>query len=95
MYRHGDVLITKVSDIPKGAKKKVDNVIVYGESTGHAHRLIGGEIFTKGNAMFLKVTKKGKLVHEEHKTIELPKGLYAVIRQREYLTKDMTKIVVD
>lgn len=95
MYRHGDVLITKIDSIPKGTTKKKDNVLVYGESTGHAHRLIGGEIFTKGEAMFLNVKKGAKLVHEEHKTIELPKGKYSVIRQREYLTKDMTKVVVD
>ena len=95
MWRQGDVLITTIQKIPKGTKKVLNGVILYGESSGHAHRLVGGDVLTKGDAMFLKVTKKGTIVHDEHKSITLKKGLYGVTRQREYLTKDMTKVVVD
>ncbi len=41
------------------------------------------------------LTKAGRVVHEEHNTIDLPVGKYAVIRQREYVSSDMTKIVRD
>lgn len=95
MYRNGDIVLTKIEKLPQGTKKVVSGIIVYGESSGHAHRLVGGDVLKKGDLMFLRVGKSAKIVHEEHKTISLGKGLYGVIRQREYLTKDMEKIVVD
>jgi len=94
-FRQGDVFITTIEKIPQGVKKVLNNVILYGESSGHAHRLVGGDVLTKGDAMFLRVTKKGTIVHDEHKPISLKKGLYGVTRQREYLSKDMTKVVID
>ncbi len=95
MYRHGDIFITKIEKLPRGVKKVVSGIIIYGESSGHAHRLVGGDVLQKGDALFLRVAKSAKIIHEEHKPITLEKGLYGAIRQREYLSKDMTKIVVD
>ena len=94
-YRQGDIYIQEIHDIPVGVKKASDGIILRGESSGHAHRIIGGELLKKGEAMFLNVLKKAQIVHEEHKTIDLPHGKYGVVRQREYLSKDMTKVVVD
>lgn len=95
IYRQGDVLIKQVTDIPAGLKTSKDNVLVYGESTGHAHRLQGGSVKTKGDEMYIIADDGAKIVHEEHDTIELMKGRYAVIRQREYLSADMTRLVID
>lgn len=95
IFRQGDVLVKEVNSLPFGLKKQANNVLVYGESTGHAHRLIGGDVLTKGDTMYLNLLKKGKVVHEEHNTIELPVGKYIVIRQREYQNKDMVRLVVD
>lgn len=96
MYRQGDVLIKDIDRLPDGLKKQADDVLVYGESTGHAHRLKGGSVFLdKKGAMFLMIADKGFVVHEEHKPITLKKGAYAVIRQREYTMDNMTKLVVD
>lgn len=95
MKRQGDILITSIGSIPSGVKKVPTGIIVYGESSGHAHRLVGGDVLHKGDAMFLNVPKSATIVHEEHKTITLGKGKYAVTRQREYMAKDMTRVVVD
>ena len=95
IFRQGDVLIQEVSEIPKGLKRIKDGIVLRGEVTGHAHRLQGGELFGKDGSMFMNIPSPALLVHEEHKTIKLPVGKYAVIRQREYLSKDMTKVVVD
>lgn len=95
MFRQGDLLIKLVDSIPEDAKKVVSGVILYGESTGHKHRLVGGDVMTLGESIFLSVGSKAKIVHEEHKPINLMKGKYAVIRQKEYQSKDMTKLVID
>lgn len=43
MYRHGDVLILPVAEIPAGAepekREKGDIILAHGEVTGHAHRI--------------------------------------------------------
>jgi hypothetical protein len=96
MYRQGDVLIKPLSVLPEGIELQSSSVLVYGESTGHAHRIEKGSVYkTKSGDMFLDVKRKTRIVHEEHKPIELPAGKYAVIRQREYVNADMVKIVVD
>ena len=94
--RQGDILLQTRQEIPKGFKKSKDNILVYGESTGHKHVLQGGDVYRDiNNAMFLNIKDKALLVHEEHKPLSLSAGKYAVIRQREYVSSDMTKIVVD
>lgn len=85
-YRHGDLLLESCESIPEGAKEKGDGVLLEGEITGHAHRVgVGGKVYTVAGKTFLYVGGKvAPLTHEEHKTIEIPKGTYKVIRQREY-----------
>lgn len=73
-------------------------ILAVGEATGHHHKVedtaarLGrakGEVEAGGkklkNPRVLAVSKRGaKLVHEEHSTIDLPAGKYAVVGQREY-----------
>lgn len=83
-FRHGDLLLERIDSIPKAAKKRNSDVILEGEATGHAHRLIGGAVLDLEGQAFVTVPKTATVVHEEHNTITLPPGDYAVIRQREY-----------
>ncbi|MFX1538865.1 MAG: hypothetical protein ACFFDI_32155 [Promethearchaeota archaeon] len=89
IVRQGDLLLRKVSKLPRRAKNVKSDVILEGEATGHAHRIMNGEIFrfwleTSGNQLFVKADKGAMLVHEEHASIDLEAGVYEVIRQREY-----------
>jgi len=94
--RQGDILITAIDQLPKGLKQVISGVILEGESTGHKHRIVGGELFKDNSGeMFLNVSSKAQIVHEEHNTLTLKKGSYAVIRQKEYLMKDMVRTVID
>ena len=94
--RQGDLLITAIESLPKGLKTVSDSVILWGESTGHAHRLVGGRVYKNPEgSLFLNLLKTGQVVHDEHGTIKLPAGKYAVVRQREYSNKDAVKLVVD
>lgn len=89
MYRHGDVLLKSVDELPTGAVKVDGVTLAYGERTGHSHRLAepkSAELFrTLDGLLFVKVIDDtATLIHEEHKAIALPHGIYQVWQQREY-----------
>lgn len=89
LYRHGDLCIKRVAELPKGLKKKKDAVLALGEITGHSHVLVPlkkkVQVYEneQGQVLF-EVEQEAKLTHQEHKTIIIGKGIYTVIREREY-----------
>ena len=84
-YRQGDLLFVRQPTRPEDATIRQSNVIVEGETTGHAHRLAEGSILeTPNGALYLDVTHTTQVVHEEHGPITLDPGLWLVVRQREY-----------
>ena len=89
-YRQGDVLITRVSSIPATAKRveKPGRVILaLGEATGHHHSLPENAAtkYEDGPASYIEIAEAlAMLEHQEHSTIELPRGKYRVTIQREY-----------
>lgn len=95
--RQGDVYAEAIAALPKGLKKKKDNVIVHSDSTLHDHTLKSGNVFVnKKGDLFLEAPRKTQIVHtEDHDPVDLPKGVYKIIRQRQYVMKDMTSVVVD
>ena len=96
MARQGDVLFTKVEQLPEGLERQKSNVIVEGETTGHAHRLETGVIWAGVlGAMYLEVALTTCIVHEEHNPITLEPGMYKVTRQREYVAPDIERMVLD
>ncbi len=76
--RQGDVLITRVDNIPTEATPvPLDSgqvVLAYGEVTGHKHRIahfmdagsLPARLFDTENMRFLEVVGDCALVHEEH-----------------------------
>ena len=98
LYRHGDVLLAAVPALPANAKPVLGLILAHGELTGHAHRIReAGEaqLFTQGGFTYLRVTAAAAtLVHEEHRPIELPTGVYRVWQQREY-TPTAIRTVLD
>jgi len=92
-WRQGDIYFVKLDQSPalEGAKPVKTGVIARGEQTGHMHRvsnpsLVGGASLTMlGQAMYLRAPETGaEIVHDEHGTLELPAGLYAVVNQQEF-----------
>ncbi|WP_461110527.1 hypothetical protein [Streptomyces calidiresistens] len=73
-------------------------VLALGEATGHAHAVLGPGELRGGarpeDASVLHLPEGGRLVHEEHRTLSLPRGWYRVIRQREYVP-GAVRIVAD
>ena len=88
MWRHGDVLIAAVEAMPAGATLQHHCVLAEGELTGHCHRVEGvgvAELYDAGFERFLRViADSARIVHEEHRAITMPRGVYRVWQQREY-----------
>lgn len=87
IYRHGDLCIKSIKELPMGLTKLNHNRVAEGEVTGHAHTLLGNdfELYqdTKGT-MYLHIEQPTKITHQEHKTKELEKGFYIVEVEKEY-----------
>ncbi len=87
LWRHGDVLIAVIPQIPAAAKPRHSMVLAYGEVTGHSHRIedpATAEVWELNGQLYLKVIDPARLIHEEHNPITLPPGIYRVWMQREY-----------
>lgn len=102
---HGDVVITRVADLPKDFKSgeiEPMKALAYGEATGHIHQLQG----EPGVDFDLRVNKTGKrhlqivnptmLKHQEHSPMLLQPGNYEIDIQREYDPfEKLTRSVID
>jgi hypothetical protein len=95
MHRQGDVLFTKIEELPEGLKARKSRVIVEGEATGHHHSLVDGRVLEDAQGyLFLAVLKATQVVHQEHHAITLEPGFYRVTRQREY-SPEAIRTVID
>ncbi len=90
LYRHGDLLIKRISKLPPNVKPSNNTVLAEGEVTGHRHQLVGQTVQVYENAEGQKYFTIGQssspavLIHEEHKKIEIEEGLYVVVQEREF-----------
>lgn len=94
LYQQGDILFFKVSDFEGIEKKEINSkngykVIAEGEASGHFHKVKAdyAELYQEKNdpeCMLLELLKKSKVVHEEHDSIDLPKGKYVIKRVQDY-----------
>ena len=90
--RQGDIFFKTVKNIPNNMKKKTDNILAYGEVTGHRHKIMSPSIFEmesfvdeNGDIYVLSEHEDIKIGHDEHDVITLPKNEWiCVSRQREY-----------
>jgi len=105
--QHGDVLLKPVFGIPEGAtkaKRKGGRLIVAeGEATGHHHAIADKQAtiwcLTKDGVeqMYLEVEANHvKISHDEHKPLDIPRGIYeiGIVREYDYL-KEMERRVID
>lgn len=90
-FRHGDVLIESVADLPATREKLPHTILAYGEVTGHCHRIKEtdtADLYSTVEGLFLHVrAAEASVIHEEHAPVRLTSGFYRVWRQREYTPK--------
>lgn len=82
--RHGDVVLKKVSNVKGKQHLKKDLVLAEGEVTGHFHTLKGQCLESVyADERFIELEQDLELEHREHDTLNVPKGKYQVLLQRE------------
>ena len=99
----------KKPDLNGYIKSEKPIILGYGEATGHTHQIKEHvdlyhhenddiEIFAlsgkSSNQIFVNIKAGTKIEHQEHDKIDLDKGWYEVIRQREY-TPERIRYVQD
>lgn len=87
IYRHGDVLIRQIKELPENLKKYNSKIVAEGEATGHNHELVGNNcqvLVDEKQLKFILVEEPTKIKHPEHKEIELDPGNYEVVIEKEY-----------
>jgi hypothetical protein len=88
LYRHGDVLISRVSQLPRNPQALEGVTLALGEFSGHSHRIAENgvaRLWAAKGEKFLEVTaQRATLIHEEHHAIALERGFYRFWMQREY-----------
>ena len=85
IFRHGDLLIREIWLIPSDAVQKSTNILAEGEITGHHHTLNGShQIFETDEAMYFEAKQELSIEHPEHNTIQIPKGVYTVVHERQH-----------
>ena len=85
-FRHGDLLIRKVSSIPKTAILTSTNIIAEGERRGHNHRIVGfHQVFeTLDKQLYFQAEEHVLIKHPDHNTLDIPEGQYIIEHQRRY-----------
>jgi hypothetical protein len=97
-HRQGDVLLTLVTEMPKGKKMKAENgrvILARGEATGHHHSIAVADVETAtetAEGIFLRIMSTTDLVHQEHAPITLQPGIWKVTRQREYTPEEIRNV---
>jgi hypothetical protein len=103
--QQGDVLFQQVASIPDGARRLPNQgqvVVARGEATGHNHVITSDraglwELTRNGvTVLYLDVETPVTLVHDEHKTLPIPPGIYRIGRIKEYdYFSEMERPIVD
>ncbi|GGJ76227.1 hypothetical protein [Deinococcus aquiradiocola] len=95
LYRHGDVLVQQVQTLPD-SHPRPGVTLAHGEVTGHSHRFSepgSVQLHQSGRDLYVQVlTDHADLIHEEHRTIRLPRGVYRVWMQREYTPAGIRRV---
>jgi hypothetical protein len=92
LWRQGDILVQRVESVPPSARKLKRPVLASGDTTGHRHQVRdrrAARLLSVGKGRTARLFLEGSadeatVVHPEHDTITLPRGVYRVWRQREF-----------
>lgn len=101
--RQGDCFLVRVEDAPQGADITPDEgplVLKHGEATGHRHRFecaadsrLSG--IPSGDRYLQVAGATIPLLHEEHRTINVPPGVYSIPEQVEWTDANEPRVVAD
>ena len=89
MIQQGDVVLIRVDCLPDGVKNKEGYTLAEGEVTGHSHRITEldtnlCDLFEKDGVLYVKAKESVSLIHQEHKAVEIPTGVWKVNIVKEF-----------
>ena len=96
-----DILTTFDGVVPAEAKsihrEKRGIVVARGEVTGHAHVIPtkGIEVMELNGLRIVVAPTEWTVIHEEHKALTFPAGLYEIVQEREWSDEDEPRSVLD
>jgi hypothetical protein len=104
--QHGDVLLKEIESLPGGVKKtRRENgrlIVMKGETTGHAHVITDQAasiwmLEKDGKTeLYLEATEPVTIIHEEHKPLPIPAGIYRIGQVSEYdYFREMERKAID
>lgn len=88
VYSQGDVVLTDCK-LPADAVEveNWDGILAYGEVTGHAHRVVSGEVRyfrdAKGEGYMQVLSDFAEIGHEDHPRFRIPRGIRKNQQARE------------
>jgi hypothetical protein len=95
-YRHGEICLLKIANLPKGLKQTKTNVLMTG-SHSNSHTFDNGKIYLEENGQTFGylVAENTKLFHPEHspKGCKMKDGIYQLIKQQEWLPDGFRPII--
>jgi hypothetical protein len=83
VWRQGDVLFFKISQMPKGAEIEANELRIEGED-GHTHLMQDVIIKRNNEQTYVEVSEPTEIKHEEHPALLIPRGTYQVRQNRSY-----------
>ena len=105
----GDVGIREIKSIPKSAKPLDTKTVAYGEKTGHHHTFSGQVLVYEPQnedtinvrnepvpvQKYVHIKQDAQITHQEHATQTIPKGMYAILQEREWdvITNQLRRVV--
>jgi hypothetical protein len=99
VYRHGEILLKKISKLPNGLKEQKTNTLMVG-SHGHNHTFSGGKFYPVKENEFVFgyfVAKNTNLLHPEHSPnigdAVIPNGNYQLIKQQEHTPQGLVPVI--
>lgn len=92
-YQQGDVLLFEAKELPKGLRAS-GKVLYKGQN--HSHALEGKFSVLKSKTQTFLKSQECKLVHEEHKPIKLPKGIFElkIVQEYDHFLEE-SRVVID
>ncbi|MEM4067484.1 MAG: hypothetical protein QXV17_11585 [Candidatus Micrarchaeaceae archaeon] len=89
IYRQGDIILREIENAKEVVGKiseenKVADKLIMGGESGKKH-VLEVPVYRVDGAMVVILEKAEKMIHEEHRAMEVPQGVYTVGRVRDYL----------
>ena len=97
LYRHGDLLLRQVDEIPESATPLSTSIIAHGEN-GNTHKLHGShQVYETPDKQILFTAEQDvSLKHQEHSSLKIKEGNYVVVKELEYnVFKNIQEEVID